>query len=185
MENIQRIFYFNYWSCLAKKSIDKIDISLKNQDILRSNLPSRGISVSKGQIIEYLVGYKEKSTPVYKLAVALENSFINDPQVMIVPIEYLKVLDYEKNIQDTKNNIRKFNLGILTLLSKNISIIAKIDEIRILDKRHIKKDENFFKKTYGHAPEYLIDEIKMKYLTFTSLRLINNEKNKKKNLYHA
>lgn len=55
-------------------------------------------------------------------------------------------------------------------------MVAKIDEVKILDKTLIKADRKFFDFIYGKVPENVVEDINNKYLTFAGYKLLKHEK---------
>ncbi len=179
-----RHYYFNYWSRCIRDSIENQIVN--RFDYIQDGVVNKGdkfypfrdyknLLVLRGQIIEYAFKISKNGELIYQFAICLDDSFEDDHEVSIVPIE-TKSINKDENNNSSNNLIRKFDLGVLPAISKDLIVVAKIDEVKILDKTLIKADSKFFDFIYGKVPENVVEDINNKYLTFAGYKLLKHEK---------
>ncbi len=159
------------WQTYAEKNLEKIGEKFENK--ISSPIQTTNFPIFKGQIIKYFKKYDLNGKVDCGLAIALEDSLDNEKTVFICPIYSESIINKFINNDSNKKkyNSLLFKIGLLPLINKQYNFYAKIDAIKILNKRLIdQKDKKIFSYGYGQIPSYIINELQIKYLCLTEIK---------------
>ena len=156
-----------YRSEIVKESINKIEeTNSKYEKTIQ--FPSNHFYVPKGKLIQFVKKFSNKEEDiVYGFGFALEESEINDPNLLICPLDAVLIKD--RNL--IKDNIYMTEIGILPLISNKYVFLSKTQEIRMIDKKRIIRNSKFFSNTLGAIPYYKVNEVSIKYLYLMGQKL--------------
>ena len=168
-------YHLSRWTLYAKNVNKNLEDSLNNGFI--SPLPTNNFPIYKGQIFQYVSRFDNNNNPIFKLAISLEDSMINDTTVFICPLETFNKIN-------TRVDSKKFvEIGILPLISKNNIFYARLEGIKMINKKLVNiKDNKILFRGYGYLNIDQVERIQLYYLRLANKKFELN-KNYKKNNY--